>query len=104
MEFNNNSNTTDIESWYIPRDILRVICTIITILIALILLTLMSCNKICRTVPMMLVANTCLAELICACTALCLVSFTFENDIKRIGYQDSLCIFRAYINYSMTVV
>jgi len=104
MGFVNNSNPIDIEPWYIPMDILRVICTIITIIFTSILLIIISSNKICRTVPMMLVTNTCLVELICACTALSLVSFTLENDIKRIEYQDSLCVFRAYINYSMTII
>src|SRR4051794_11152308 len=104
MTFSNNSNIIDIEPWYIPMDILRIVCTIISIIIALIFLSLIAFNKTCRTVPMMLVANTCLTELACICTALGLVAFTLENDIKRIHYQDSLCIFRAYINYCMTVI
>ncbi len=85
-------------------DILRVVCTSISIIIALILLILIALNKTCRTVPMMLVTNTCLAELICVCSALSVVAFTLENDTERIQYQDSLCIFRAYINYCMTVI
>jgi len=98
------SNTTDIESWYIPMDILRLMCIMITITIALMFLVIIALNKTCQTVPMMLVANTCVAQLVCVCTALGLVVFTLKNDMKRIEYQDSFCVFRAYINYGMTVI
>jgi hypothetical protein len=66
-------NTTDIESWYIPMDILRLVCIMITITIALMFLVIIALNKTCQTVPMMLVANTCVAQLVCVCTALGLV-------------------------------
>jgi lysylphosphatidylglycerol synthetase-like protein (DUF2156 family) len=85
-------------------DILRVVCIIITMVITLILLVIIAFNRTCRTVPMLLVANTCLAELLCVCTALSLVAFTLENDVKQIQYKDSLCTFRACINYSLTVI
>ena len=101
---NNSLNITDLEPWYIPMDILRMTCTIITIIICLICLGLIISKRTPRTVPMMLVTNTCLGEFICVCTALSLVSFTLNNDFKQIKYQDSFCIFRAYINYSMTVI
>jgi hypothetical protein len=102
--FNNNSNITDIESWYIPTDILRVVCTITSIIIAVILLAIIAFDKACHTVPMMLVANTCLAELVCVCIGLGLIAFTLENDLKRLQYQDSLCIFRGYLIYAITVI
>ncbi|CAF4439901.1 unnamed protein product, partial [Adineta steineri] len=95
--YNNTSNITDLESWHIPMNILRMTCTIITIIISLIILGLLASKRTPRTVPMMLVANTCLSEFICVCTALSLVPFTLNNDLKQIQYQDSLCIFRAYI-------
>lgn len=85
-------------------DILRIICTITTIIIALIFLTLITSNKTCRTVPMMLVRNTYLAELVCACTSLGIALFTLTNDIKQIQHQDSLCIFRGYLINSTTVI
>ncbi|CAF1316197.1 unnamed protein product [Rotaria sp. Silwood1] len=102
--FDNNSSITDIESWYIPMDILRIVCIIMTIVIALILWAIIASKKIPRNAPMMLMANTCLSELVCVCTALGLAAFTLDNDLKQIQYQDSLCVFRAYINYSMTVI
>ncbi|CAF0797577.1 unnamed protein product [Adineta steineri] len=102
--YNNTSNITNLEPWHIPMNIVRMACTIITIIISLIILGLIASKRTPRTVPMMLVANTCSSEFICVCTALSLVSFTLNNDLKQIQYQDSLCIFRAYINYSMTVI
>ncbi|CAF4538942.1 unnamed protein product, partial [Rotaria sp. Silwood1] len=100
----NNSRITDIEPWYIPMDILRIVCIIMTIIIALIVLAIIASNRTPRTTPMMLIANTCLSELVCVCTALGIATFTLNSDLKRIQYQDSLCVFRAYINYSMTVI
>ncbi|CAF3816897.1 unnamed protein product [Rotaria sordida] len=102
--FDNNSSITNIEPWYIPMDILRIVCIIMTIVIALILLAIIASKQIPRTAPMMLMANACLSELVCVCTALGLAAFTLDNDLKRIQYQDSFCVFRAYINYSMTVI
>jgi len=93
-----------LESWHIPMDILRLLCTTMTIIIALICLILIISHRECRTVPMMLIGNTCLTELICACTALSFVVFTLTNDLKQIQYEDSLCMFRAYINYAITVI
>jgi hypothetical protein len=81
MTSDNNSNMTDIELWYIPMDILRVVCTGITIIIDLIFLALIAFKKTCRTVPMMLVVNT--AEFVCVCTVIGLVAFTFENNLKK---------------------
>jgi hypothetical protein len=58
-------------------------------------------DKTCHTVPMMLVANSCLAEFILASNLLGMAVFTLENDLKQIQYQDSLCIFRGYMTYVM---
>lgn len=88
MVFSNNSNITDIERWYILLNSVRVMCNIITIIIVSISLDLITLNKICRTIPMILVGNTYLAELIWECTCLSMTLFALENDIQRIQYQD----------------
>jgi hypothetical protein len=49
---------------------------------------------------MMLVANSCLTELIYSSNLLGIAVFTLENDLKQIQYQDSLCIFRGYMIYT----
>ncbi|CAF1236471.1 unnamed protein product [Adineta ricciae] len=46
---------------------------------------------------MLLVANSCLLNGVFASVRIGANSFTFGNDLNGIEYQDSLCIFRAYI-------
>ncbi|CAF3945458.1 unnamed protein product [Rotaria sp. Silwood1] len=48
---------------------------------------------------MMLTGNICLSALICGCCMLAMCLTTFKNDLNQIQFQDSLCIFRAYITY-----
>jgi hypothetical protein len=53
---------------------------------------------------MILVANSCLAELIFGSDMLAMALFTFQNDLKQSQYQDSLCIFRGFLGYVVTVL
>jgi hypothetical protein len=76
----------------------------ITIIVALISLGLIAFNKTCHTVSMMLVGNTCLAEFVWGCTCLYMALFALKNDIKRIEYEDSLCMFRFYLLMNMVLV
>jgi hypothetical protein len=92
----------NIQSWFIPFDILMIICTVITIILATLFLSIIALNKTCRTVPMMLIANSCLAELVFACSTLSMASFTLQNDMKQIQYQNSLCLFGGYMSYMST--
>jgi hypothetical protein len=48
----------------------------------------------------MLVANSCLAELLLASTALWMAVVTLQNDLHEIEYQDSFCVFRGYLSFS----
>ncbi|CAF4333740.1 unnamed protein product, partial [Adineta steineri] len=43
--YNNTSNITDLEPWHIPMNILRMTCTIITIIISLIILGLIASKR-----------------------------------------------------------
>ncbi|CAF1285314.1 unnamed protein product [Adineta steineri] len=95
----NSSSILIIELWFIPFDILMIICTIIVILIATIFLIIIILDKTCHTIIMMHVANSCLVELIYAIQLLGVAIFALKNDLQQIQYQDSLCIFRAYIGY-----
>ncbi|CAF1206950.1 unnamed protein product [Adineta ricciae] len=100
MMFTNSLNS---EVWYIPTDILRITCDSTTIGISFCLLIIIVTNKACRTVPMMLTANTCFTEFICACVLLSMTVFVLQNDIKQIIYEDSLCRVRGYLLISITV-
>ncbi|CAF1074466.1 unnamed protein product [Adineta steineri] len=87
------------QSWLIPFDILNLICLVLVIILALIFLFLIIFNKTCHTVPMILVANSCSAELIFAGSIFSMAIFTLTNDLLRREYNDSFCIFRGYAIY-----
>ncbi|CAF1209960.1 unnamed protein product [Adineta ricciae] len=93
-------NLTSTESWFVPTDILMVICTILIIILATLFLFIIILHKTCHTISMMLVANTCLTTLVLGCVSLSLSLFTLENDLKQIYYEDSLCVLQAYLNYA----
>ena len=95
----NNVTTTTVESWFIPLDILAIIFLGLHITITVIYLCIIIWDKTCHTVRMMLFTNTCLTGLACASMFLALTVFTLHNDIKQIGYQDSMCVIRGYLSY-----
>jgi hypothetical protein len=95
--YDNNLTTINIESWFIPFGILSITSLSLVIILAALFLFIVTIDKTCHTVPMMLVANSCLTELIFASTLLGMAVFTLENDLKQIQYQDSLCVFRGYM-------
>ncbi|CAF0888361.1 unnamed protein product [Rotaria sp. Silwood1] len=104
MTFDNHSVITNIESWFIPFDILMIVCTVLAIVLALIFLLTIILDKTCHTVPMMLLANSCLAEFIFGSDMLSMVLFTYQNDLHQLQYQDSLCIFRGFLGYVVTIL
>ncbi|CAF1424752.1 unnamed protein product [Adineta steineri] len=68
--YDNNSSTTNIESWFIPFNILNIVRLILVIILALIFLFIIIFDKTCHTVPIILVAISCLAELVLASDSL----------------------------------
>ncbi|CAF4207433.1 unnamed protein product, partial [Rotaria sordida] len=94
-----NSSRLNIESWFIPIDILNIVCNSLIIGLSLVFLFVLILDKICHTTSMMLTGNTCLSALMCGCCMLSICLNTLKNDLKQIQFQDSLCIFRAYITY-----
>ncbi|CAF0758847.1 unnamed protein product [Adineta steineri] len=95
----NNSSTTNIQSWFIPFDIINIICLILVIILAFIFLFIIIFDKTCHTVPMILIANSCLAELVLAIDLFWMAIFTLDNDRKQQQYEDLFCVFRGYITY-----
>jgi hypothetical protein len=100
----NNLTAINIESWFIPIDIFNVLCLILVIILAVTFLFIVAIDKTCHTVPVMLVANSCLAELIFASDLLGTAIVALDNDLKKIQYQDSFCIFRGYMTYVAAVL
>jgi hypothetical protein len=104
MTFENTSMMITTELWFFPLDILMILCTGCSIVLAVFFLMIIIFDKTCHTIPMMLVANSCLAEIIYGSDMLAMAVFTFRNDFKQIQYQDSLCVFRGYMAYVVTVL
>ena len=93
-----NSTTLIIDSWFIPIDIVMIVCTTLSLILTTVFIFIIVVDKTCHTVPMMLVANSYVAALVSACGLLSLCIFTLQNDLKQIYYQDSNCVFRAYFD------
>ena len=91
-----NSSMTFVESWFIPINILMSICTIAAIVLCTLFLCITIFDKTCHAVPMMLLANTCLAMLGFASTLRSMSIAAIQNDLRRIYFQDSFCIIRFY--------
>ena len=93
-----NSSVTFVESWFIPMNILMSICTIVAIVLCAFLLCIIIFDKACHTVPMMLLANTCLAMFVFASSLLSTSVATIQKDLRGIYFQDSFCLIRGYAN------
>ncbi|CAF3268616.1 unnamed protein product [Rotaria sp. Silwood2] len=76
-----------------------IVSTIIATLLAFTFLVIIVMSRTCRTVPFMLVGNSCLAAIFFECIMLSMALFKLQNDIKQIVFEDSLCVFRGYMGY-----
>ncbi|CAF1573590.1 unnamed protein product [Adineta steineri] len=95
-----NSSIIDIESWYIPIDIIITTFTTIAIGLTILYLFVILFDKACHTIPMLLVANSCLTAFLFGCIMLSSFIIMLNNDLKQIYYPNSYCIFQAYISYA----
>ncbi|CAF1026718.1 unnamed protein product [Adineta steineri] len=91
-----NLSTINTEPWFIPLDIINIIFLILVIILGVLFLFIIIIDKTCHTVPVMLVANSCLATLLFTSASLGMTIWSLKNDLEQISYQDSLCIFRGY--------
>ena len=97
--FDNNSATTNIQSWCIPFDILLILCAAFTIIVTVIFISIIIIDKRCHTVPMMLITNTCFGVLMFGIVRISMTTFTLKNDLQQIQYQYPSCILLAYLEY-----
>ena len=93
------SNT---EPWFIPIDIIMLFSISIAILLGTLYLLIIIFDRTCRNVLMLLVANSCLSEIVFGCIMLSVTMFMLENDFNRVQYYDSYCVFRGYMAYVVT--
>ena len=97
-----NITATHVEPWFIPVDIISIVCAGSAVILALLYLLALLFDKTLHTVPMLLVANSCLCELVFASDMLAMAIFTLQNDRKQTRYHDSLCVFRGFLGYIAT--
>ncbi|CAF1431731.1 unnamed protein product [Adineta ricciae] len=105
------ATTVFIESWFLPVEILKTICTFLTIVCCTIYLCIILLDKTCHTLPMILTANTYASTLAFACSMLSTSIATIEHDLKLIYYQDPQCVGRCFashasafwLNYSFSI-
>jgi hypothetical protein len=100
----NNSVMITIELWFIPFNIIMIMCSTLVIILATFFLFIIVLDKTCHTVTMMLIANSCLAELICGTVIFSMNVYSFQNDLNQLPYQDSLCVFRGYLSLSSCAI
>lgn len=103
-ELMNISKSIDNEFWFIPVDILMIVCTGFVVIIALVFFLITILDKNNRTNSMILLWNSLIAELIFACVMCSMAIFTLRNDLQQIEYKDYFCIFRGYLSYSISAV
>jgi hypothetical protein len=101
---NNTTTTANFESWFIVVSISTITSLVLAILLAIIFLIIVIFNKTCQTMSIMLISNSCMAEIVYGCNMLGIAVSTFENDRKQRVFQDALCTFRDYFGYVGTAL
>ncbi|CAF3938916.1 unnamed protein product, partial [Rotaria sp. Silwood1] len=99
MMLQNKSISVDLQSWFIPIDLLNMICCAIAVILALVFLFALIFDRLYHTMAMILVINSCLAELLFGIYLFAVSIFTFHNDLKQIYFYDSFCLLLGYIGY-----
>ena len=95
----NQTTTADSQLWFIPIDIIGIVCCVLTIVLTIIFLSLIIYDKRCHTVSMMLVANSCLCEFLFSIALLIAILIVLENDRKRTIQYENACFAAGYISY-----
>jgi hypothetical protein len=98
--FIKNASTIKTESWFIPIDIITNVCIACALILVTIFFLTILFDKTCRTIPMMLVGNSCLIGIIFGIVIFTMNLFKLVNDHKQIEYKDSFCSFRGYAGYA----
>ncbi|CAF1022475.1 unnamed protein product [Adineta ricciae] len=93
-----------VESWFIPFDIILVVSTGFAGLSGVIFVLIIIFDKICHTVPMLLVANTSLTAILFGFSMFSLAMFTLQSDLRQVQTYDVFCIVRSYIAYGACAI
>ena len=98
--FHHNFSTTNIESWFIPIDVITNLCIAFALILVILFFITILYDKTCHTVPMLLVGNSCLIGIIFGIEIFSMNLFKLLNDIHAREYQDMFCSFRGYFGFA----
>ncbi|CAF3737662.1 unnamed protein product [Rotaria sp. Silwood1] len=93
-----------IQSWFIPLDIIHVICCSLSIILPVIYLFIIIIDKTYVRISMIHIVNSCLSELGVGSVMFDTALFSLKNDLKQIQIKDSFCKFRAYFGYVFVTI
>lgn len=95
-----NSTVIYAEPWFIPFDIIMIITTIFCIVLGTVFILIAITHRICWCVSMLLICNSCLAEVILSCSLLSMAVFSFQNDLKQTTENISSWVIEAFFTYA----
>ncbi|CAF1198462.1 unnamed protein product [Adineta ricciae] len=101
MITSNNFTLITNQPWFIPFDIINIISLSVATILAVLFLLIVTYDKACHNIPMMLMANSCLSELLFSISLIGMAVFSLQNDLTQSQSPDPPCIFRSYIGYVM---
>ncbi len=94
-----NSTMITTESWFIPFDSIMILTISLSIILGIIFLSIAITHRRCWSISMLLICNSCLAEVLLSCVLLGMAIFTFKNDLKQDTGNISFCIIISFLCY-----
>ena len=88
------------ETWFVPVDIITNIGLLCGTLLVTVFFFVILFDKTCRTIPMLLVGNSCFSGIVFGALMFWMNLFKLMNDYAQVEYQDTFCNFRGYFGYS----
>ena len=95
-----NATGLSYEPWFLPVDIITNIALLVGTILVTIFFFVILFDKTCRTVPMLLVANSCLIGIVFGALMYWMNLAKLLNDYRNVEYEDFFCAFRGYFGYS----
>ncbi len=99
-----NSTMITTESWFLPFDSIMIITIFLSIILGIIFLSIAITHRRCWSISMLLICNSCLAEVLLSCVLLGMAIFTFKNDLKQDTGNISFCIIISFLCYVAEVM
>ena len=96
----NDSSAIARPFWFIPIDVIIIFCITSSLILAIVFFFIITIDKKCRTVPMLLVGNSYLIGIIFGISIFSINLFRLINDLYHRTSADIFCNFRGYMSYA----